>query len=60
MRALIVKNNLEEMDNIETVKWAFERGYELGNSDKNDSVHIKFVEIQKLFLNELEESLYPA
>ena len=46
---------MEKIDNIEIIKWAFEKGYSLGHTDLKDGIHINFTEIQKHFLNELAE-----
>lgn len=44
-------NNKVEV--VEVLKWAFEKGYELGCYDTREGIHINFVEIQKYFLIEL-------
>ncbi len=40
-------------DNIEVIKWAFKKGYQLGNVDMREGVHINYSETQKYFLKEL-------
>ncbi|WDE09174.1 hypothetical protein SG34_030895 [Thalassomonas viridans] len=47
-------NNNKEVD-IEAIKWAFEKGYHLGNSDNREGIFINFNEIQEYFLAELEK-----
>lgn len=46
---------MEKIDNIEIIKWAFEKGYNLGHEDIQNGIHINFIEIQTHFLNELAE-----
>jgi len=47
-------NNNNKVD-IEIIKWAFEKGYLLGNSDSREGIFINFNDIQEYFLTELEE-----
>jgi hypothetical protein len=42
-------------ENIDLIKWAFEKGYQLGNSDSHEGIYIDFNEIQRCFLDELLE-----
>ncbi|MFT5760338.1 MAG: hypothetical protein ACI9LM_005124 [Alteromonadaceae bacterium] len=42
-------------ENIDLVKWAFEKGYRQGNSDSSEGIYIDFSEIQRCFLDELVE-----
>ncbi|RRS10435.1 hypothetical protein EAG18_02440 [Pseudoalteromonas sp. J010] len=46
--------------NVELIKWAFEKGYNLGHADIQEGIHIDFYEIEKLFLNELNEHVLIA
>ncbi|WDE02128.1 hypothetical protein [Thalassomonas actiniarum] len=46
---------MEKIYDVEIIKWAFEKGYNLGHTDIQDGIHINFTEIQKHFLNELAE-----
>jgi hypothetical protein len=50
-----VMNSIKKIKNLETIKWAFEQGYQLASADIKDGVHIEFSETEKYFLNELSE-----
>lgn len=49
------KYKIEDIENIELIKWAFETGYRLGNNDGKEGIHIDFTETQKHFLTELSK-----
>jgi len=42
-------------ENIDLIKWAFEKGYKLGRCDGREGVYIDFTEIQRCFLDDLVE-----
>lgn len=46
---------LSNKNNIEVIKWAFEKGYRLASADMKEGIHIDFSEIEKFFLRELAE-----
>ena len=46
---------INKIENIEMIKWAFKKGYLLASSDLREGVHINTNEIEKYFLNELED-----
>ena len=50
-----MKNNI---NNIDIIKWAFEKGYLLGQTNMKEGAHIDFPEIKKHFIYELSE-YYP-
>ncbi|TQV84327.1 hypothetical protein [Aliikangiella coralliicola] len=49
----VMYNNIEDIENIDVIKWAFKKGYDLGTNDIKEDVHISFAETQKFFLDEL-------
>ncbi|TQV77393.1 hypothetical protein FLL45_05465 [Aliikangiella marina] len=48
---------LDELENIELIKWAFKRGYQLGASDAGQGVFIEFSETLNYFIKELDQSI---
>jgi hypothetical protein len=46
---------LSSTNNIEIIKWAFEKGYRLASADMKEGIHIDFSEIENFFLRELAE-----
>lgn len=48
-------DNINNINDIEIIEWAFEKGYRLACADSKDGVHIDFNETKKYFLNELNE-----
>jgi hypothetical protein len=49
------KDNAKNIYNIDLIKWAFEKGYDLASNDVKESIHIDFTETQRYFLEELVE-----
>ena len=47
--------DIDNIDNIEIITWAFEKGYNLGGTDMKEGIHINIAEIKKYFLQELTE-----
>jgi len=45
--------NMDEINNIDLVIWAFEKGYSLGSSDEKDGIYVEFSETRNYFLDEL-------
>ncbi len=50
-----VVSSTKNISNIEIIKWAFEKGYQLASADMKEGVYIEFSETEKYFLNELDE-----
>jgi len=48
-------SSTKNISNIEIIKWAFEKGYQLASADMKEGVYIEFSETEKYFLNELDE-----
>jgi len=46
---------IKKIDNLEMIKWAFQKGYQLASSDLREGIHINIYEIEKYFLNQLKE-----
>jgi hypothetical protein len=50
-------DNLDDLDNLELIKWAFDFGYRLGNKDTLEGVHINSIEVEDYFILELNKTL---
>lgn len=46
----------QNIEDIEIIKWAFEKGYSLGHNDMKEGIYINFKEVLEYFLEELVES----
>ncbi len=44
-----------DIENINVIEWAFEKGFNLATEDIKQGIHISFGEIKKQFLQELNE-----
>ena len=47
--------SLESLESLDVIKWAFSFGYELGNRDFSEGIHINSIEMQKNFIAEITE-----
>lgn len=44
-----------QVANVDILKWAFKKGYQLARTDTKEGIHINFIEIEQYFLDELVE-----
>jgi len=47
--------DMDEVSNMDLMLLAFEKGYKLGRSDREDGIYIEFSETRNYFLEELDE-----
>lgn len=50
-----MEEDIEKIENIDVIKWAFEKGYDIACSDFRDGIIISSSETKKYFLEELEK-----
>jgi hypothetical protein len=57
IKEIVMNNTNNALEQIEIIKWAFEKGYSLAKDDMKDGIHISLSEIRKNFLQDLVELL---